>query len=68
MDAVVSMPQRRSGWSFIKIIFVVAPRRPGKVPINPMMRQAYNEGAEYLVRVNDDTEFTTRGWISLGVE
>jgi len=38
-----------------------------KIPFNSLMRQAYNEGADYLVRVNDDTHFLTSGWISMGV-
>eukprot|EP00957_Ditylum_brightwellii_P139385 10622546-Ditylum_brightwellii.AAC.1 len=32
-----------------------------------MMRQAYADGAEYLVRINDDSEFVTSGWVSKAV-
>ena len=27
----------------------------------------YDDGAEYMVRVNDDTEFITSGWIDMGI-
>jgi len=39
-----------------------------KVPFNEMMKHAYDDGAEYMVRINDDTEFVTKGWITMGVE
>lgn len=32
------------------------------------MRDAFDAGAEFLVRVNDDTEFVTPGWVRLGVD
>ena len=35
-----------------------------KIPFNPMMRTAYNDGAEYMVRINDDSEFVTSDWVS----
>ena len=47
-------------WGFYK-----SPQQ--KVPFNQMMQHAYNDGAEYMVRINDDTEFLTTGWITYGV-
>lgn len=38
-----------------------------RIPFNPLMQMAFDEGADYLVRVNDDTQFITAGWLSLGV-
>jgi FkbM family methyltransferase len=38
-----------------------------KIPFNPMMRAAYNDGAEYMVRINDDSEFVTTDWVSKAV-
>jgi len=38
------------------------------LPFNSLMRDALDGGADYLVRVNDDTEFKTGGWVSLAVE
>ena len=32
-----------------------------------MMRAAYNDGAEYMVRINDDSEFVTSDWVSKAV-
>jgi hypothetical protein len=32
-----------------------------------MMRAAYKDGAEYMVRVNDDSEFVSSNWVSKGV-
>tara|TARA_X000000368_G_scaffold380117_1_gene335690 strand:+ start:2207 stop:7276 length:5070 start_codon:yes stop_codon:yes gene_type:complete len=37
------------------------------LPFNDLMRDGYHTGSEYLVRINDDTEFTSHGWISMGV-
>ena len=34
------------------------------IPFNPMMRAAFEDGAEYLVRINDDSEFLTSDWVS----
>lgn len=38
-----------------------------KIPFNPMMRDAYDDGSEYFMRTNDDSEFTSEGWITLAV-
>lgn len=35
-----------------------------KIPFNPFMRDVYESGAEYMTRINDDTEFITSGWVS----
>jgi len=35
----------------------------GILPFNSLMRDAFNDGAQYMVRVNDDTQFKTSGWI-----
>lgn len=40
---------------------------PNKVPFNLLMRQAFDDGADYLVRINDDTQFLTPGWILKGI-
>lgn len=41
---------------------------PNHIPFNALMRDAFDAGAEFLVRVNDDTEFVTPGWVRLGVD
>jgi hypothetical protein len=39
-----------------------------RVPFNEGCRAAYELGADYIVRVNDDTQFTGKGWLSTAVE
>lgn len=50
----------------IKHNFYTSPAH--KIPFNKLTAHAYNDGADYIVRINDDTEFTTDGWATLGVE
>lgn len=37
------------------------------LPMNLLMQSAADTGAEYLVRLNDDTEIITKNWIKLAV-
>lgn len=39
----------------------------GRIPFNEITHAAWAAGADYIVRVNDDTEFVTRMWLSQGV-
>lgn len=52
-------------WLSLHIGFYEVPEH--KIPFNPMMRAAYNDGAEYMVRINDDSEFMTSDWVSKAV-
>ena len=52
-------------WLSVQIGFYEVPEQ--KIPFNPMMRAAFNDGAEYLVRINDDSEFVTSDWVSKAV-
>jgi len=52
-------------WLSVHIGFYNVPEH--KIPFNPMMRTAYNDGAEYMVRINDDSEFMTSDWVSKAV-
>ena len=38
----------------------------GRFPFNEITQRAQDDGAEYIVRVNDDTEFVTVGWVQIG--
>ncbi|KAL9185350.1 hypothetical protein ACHAXT_003127 [Thalassiosira profunda] len=38
--------------------------RPNRIPFNELCQSAYDYGASYIVRINDDSEFKTAGWIS----
>lgn len=51
--------------SFVTV--VVASGRANRIPHNEVTRRAYKDGAEYIVRINDDTRFLTPGWIEQGI-
>ena len=53
--------------SLIAVNFVSIERTSKRVPFNEVTQVAYEYGADYIVRVNDDTEFVTPGWIRLGI-
>jgi len=55
-----------SGAHAIKYDFYTTPTH--KIPFNELTNHAYTDGADYIVRINDDTEFVTGGWATLGVE
>ena len=38
----------------------------GRIPFNEITQRAQDDGAEYIVRVNEDTEFVTPGWVQIG--
>ena len=46
---------------------IVTPGRKNHIPFNEITRKAYEDGADYIVRINDDTEFITEGWVKLGI-
>ena len=49
-------------------VHVVAYKNPKHhIPFNEILAHAADRGADYFVRVNDDTEFETQGWTSIGV-
>jgi len=50
------------------IVHVYKSQKNGRLPFNVLMQDAFNANAEYLVRVNDDTEFETIGWIPKAVK
>mmetsp|Transcript_19 Transcript_19/g.22 ORF Transcript_19/g.22 Transcript_19/m.22 type:complete len:375 (+) Transcript_19:83-1207(+) len=42
--------------------------RPTRIPFNELCQAAYDYGATYIVRINDDTAFVTPGWITEATE
>ena len=42
--------------------------RPNRIPFNELTQSAYDYGATYIVRINDDTEFKTPGWITIAAQ
>lgn len=52
----------------LSVKVVVVKNVPNRVPFNDVTARAFKDGAEYIVRVNDDSEFITKGWITQGIE
>lgn len=42
--------------------------RISRIPFNEACQAAYEYGADYIVRVNDDTEFNSSGWVGKGIK
>jgi hypothetical protein len=42
------------------------PKRKNHIPFNEIAEMAYDDGADYFCRVNDDTDFITNAWITAG--
>ena len=57
-----------TGLPFAVNFISVANGRPNHIPFNELCRSAYEYGADYIVRVNDDTQFVSSGWITKGVD
>ena len=53
-------------WLSLHFYFFEGPEH--KIPFNKMMRQAYEDGAEYMVRINDDSQFITSDWVPEAVK
>jgi len=51
----------------LQVVSYPSPPQAGFLPFNALMRDAFKLNADYMVRVNDDTEFTTVDWIPLGI-
>lgn len=51
----------------LPINFMAIRKESKRIPFNEVAAFAFEYGAEYLVRVNDDTEFLSTGWISQGI-
>eukprot|EP00970_Alexandrium_tamarense_P016121 scaffold6180_cov194-Alexandrium_tamarense.AAC.2 len=52
----------------VPVSFVAIQKRSKRIPFNELTRAAYDAGAKYIVRINDDTEFVTSGWITLATK
>jgi len=44
------------------------PKNRSRIPFNEICQAAYDDGADYIVRMNDDSEFLTQNWTSMGVK
>jgi len=54
-------------WLAVNIVAVQTGGTDGS-PYNALARRASRDGAEYLVRINEATEFATTEWITAGVQ
>ena len=52
----------------VTVNFVAVHKVKNRIPFNEIAELAFVYGAEYIVRVNDDTEFMSVGWISAGMK
>jgi hypothetical protein len=54
--------------SWLSVRFNVYPKKNKlNIPFNQITKYAYQDGADYIVRVNDDSRFTSDSWISIGI-
>jgi hypothetical protein len=52
----------------IPVKFLLIQRREERLPFNELCEASFQSGADYIVRVNDDTVFTSMGWITQGTD
>jgi hypothetical protein len=64
---VDSANQLRTSAAWLQLHVRYYPKVGHRIPFNELAQEALDDGAEVFVRVNDDTEFLTSGWITLGV-
>lgn len=74
-DPVWTLPQSVSFLSSIgtaagaeRVVIKRFRNRANHIPMNEILKVAYDDGCHYFVRVNDDTEFVTAGWTTLGIK
>ena len=53
-------------WLTIRMYFYVKTKQH-RLPFNELTADAYESGADYIVRINDDTEFVTNGWTTSAI-
>lgn len=59
--------QSTGSLQWLPVTFGVFPKRGHHIPFNEMAYTAYLENATYFCRVNDDTQFKSKKWISEAV-
>ena len=71
-DRVYSTREAKSALSRIagdkiSVTIDAFPRVGQRIPMNQILRHAYEDGMDYIVRVNDDTEFASMMWTTLSI-
>lgn len=59
--------QLRSSAAWLELHVRFYEKNGQRIPFNELAQEAFADGADVFVRVNDDTEFLSSGWIALGV-
>jgi hypothetical protein len=72
VDAVDTFWQEQNiakvmGEHALPISFLITRTHPGHIPFNEGCAVAYEYGAEYIVRVNDDSEFVSHRWLEMAI-
>ena len=44
------------------------PSKESRIPFNEILDVAFRSGSDYIVRINDDTEFISENWTSKGIK
>lgn len=57
-----------TGQPFAVNFISVLKDRPHRIPFNEACRSAYESGADFIARVNDDSQFTSSGWITKAID
>ena len=65
-DDIKLMKWKNTLSRFAKVI--VAKGEKNRIPMNEVTLAAYNDGAEYIMRTNDDTKFLTDNWVEKGIK
>ncbi|MDA9766531.1 hypothetical protein N9D08_00745, partial [bacterium] len=51
----------------LKVVIESYPRVPNRIPFNEILKRAFEDGNEYIARMNDDTEFVTPLWTTMAI-
>jgi len=51
----------------LEVVIESYPRVPNRIPFNEILKRAFEDGNEYIARMNDDTEFVTPLWTTMAI-
>ena len=51
----------------LRLVMESYPRIPNRIPFNEILKRAFEDGNEYMVRINDDTQFLTSAWTTTAI-
>ena len=64
-NATLSNALQLPSWIDLHAEFYTVPEH--RIPFNEVANDAYRHGVDFFCRVNDDTVFTTSGWVTLAI-